>query len=380
MRNGRRLMEVLAAVGIGWSASWAVAAPWEKLLSIQRVEADPQKPYTITEQNGPWMIMACSFSATKAPEQARQQAHELALELRKRYKLPAYVYDKKFDLGKEVYGRGVDEFGRPRRMKYNRGVSEIEEIAVLVGDYPAVDDPEAQETLRKIKYCEPECLKVQEGKPTTRNLAAMRAIQRALLSAGNEKKNKGPMGHAFITTNPLLPDDFIAPKGLDELVLKANEGVEHCLLDCPGKYTVQVATFTGRVIIDQKEIQRIRQGKEMESQLAEAALKAHELTKALRIKGYDAYEFHDRSASIVTVGSFGSVGPTRADGVIELDPRIQATIDRFKGELKVTPEYPRGVMVPQRVIGISLDAQPLVVHVPKRSANALVRHQANRAK
>ena len=55
------------------------------------------------------------------------------------------------------------------------------------------------------------------------------------------------MGHAFITTNPLLPADYYAPrKGIDELVLRMNKGVTHSLLDCPGKYTVQVAHFMGR--------------------------------------------------------------------------------------------------------------------------------------
>ena len=46
--------------------------------------------------------MVCSFSG----EKAREEAKELALELRKRYKLPSYVYEKKFDLGKDLIGRG----------------------------------------------------------------------------------------------------------------------------------------------------------------------------------------------------------------------------------------------------------------------------------
>ena len=42
--------------------------------------------------------------------------------------------------------------------------------------------------------------------------------------------------------------------------------------------------------------------------------KAHKMTVALRAKGYEAYEFHDRYASIVTVGSYD-----RPD-----DPRLRA--------------------------------------------------------
>ena len=68
----------------------------------------------------------------------------------------------------------------------------------------------------------------------------------------------------------------------------------YSLLDCPGKYTVQVATFKGKVIIQQNEIRAIEDGKPMESELAEAAQKADKLARALRMKGYEAYQFHDR--------------------------------------------------------------------------------------
>ena len=44
------------------------------------------------------------------------------------------------------------------------------------------------------------------------------------------------MGHAFITTNPMLPKDYFAPKGVDGFVLRLNEGLEFSLLNCPGKY------------------------------------------------------------------------------------------------------------------------------------------------
>ncbi|MGQ9575043.1 MAG: hypothetical protein ACUVUC_06970 [Thermoguttaceae bacterium] len=354
----------------GWPLV-ALSAPWDILLSSRRVDADPQKSYVVTEQNGPWMIMACSFSGPNA----HQQARDLVLELRKRYKLPAYMYQKKFDFGKDLYGRGVDEFGNPKRMQFARGKSEIEEIAVLVGDYPSVDDPEAQETLRRLKYYQPECLKIEAGKPTARSLAGLRLIQASWLAPGNERRHRGPMGHAFVTTNPLLPSDYFAPKGIDELVLKANEGVEHCLLDCPGKYTVQVATFTGQVVIKPAEIAAIQRGKPVDSKLAEAALKAHQLTEALRIKGYEAYEFHDRYASIVTVGSFDSIGRPRPDGVIELDPRIQAIIDRFKADPAPTGQHPAGGVVARQILGIPLDPQPRLVHVPKRPASTLIRQQ-----
>jgi len=365
--SGKRGLCLLLVVVVlaGWLSTAAVGAPWDKLLTLRRVDADPEKSYQLTEENGPWMIMACSFSG----EHAAEEAHELALELRKRYKLEAYTYQKTFELGQEVYGRGIDRYGQPQRMKYQRG-SEFDEVAVMVGNYPSIDDPEAQQTLQRLKYYRPYCLEVDGHRPTSRTLAAWRLMQKHVLAPGNDKKRKGPMGHAMITTNPLLGTDYFVPRGLDPLVIEANEGVDHCLLDCPGKYTVQVATFRGRMIIDQRDISAIETGrKAMKSELVEAAEKAHKLTEALRLKGYDAYEFHDRYASIVTVGSFDWISRKLPDGRTEINPAVQATIDRF-GARQTRLGGQTGGMAQQTLLGIPFDLKPIAVHVPKRSITA----------
>ena len=363
----RRVALTLVLFGLGLAESYA-APPWAKLLSSERVEAEPGKTYTLAEGNGPWMIMACSFSG----EGAEKQANDLVHEIRKRYKLPAYLHEVKFDF-KDAQGRGIDKYGAPVKMRYQRG-SRLNEFAVLVGDYPAVDDPDGQKVLQKLKYSTPECLQLKDGKKTNQSLAGWRAMQQQLQEAmGGEKKQKGPMSHAFVTTNPLLPKEYFAPKGVDKLVLEMNDGVKNSLLDCPGKYTVQVAQFTGSVIIDQKEIHEIEQGKQMRSSLADAAEKAHRLTEALRLKGYDAYEFHDRYASIVTVGSFDSVGTPRQDGKIEINPRVHAIMKTFGADQANVPNPAPGAssgVLPTKLktlAGIAFDIQPIPVEVPRRS-------------
>jgi len=365
----KRLVQAwwISAVAVCCLAAFAQAAsPWARILSFNQVEADPNKSYALGQQNGPWMIMACSFSG----EGAEEQAHELVLELRKRYKLEAYTYKVHFEFG-ETRGRGLDQYGGPVRMRYR--VDELDEIAVLVGNYPSPGDPEAQRTLQVIKYARPECLKLQPGERTNQSLGAWRMAQRKFYEViGSEKKEKGPMGHAFITRNPLLPREEYEPGVVDELVLKMNEGVPHSLLDCPGRYTVQVATFKGNVILDQKEIEAVRQGKPLPSKLAEAAMKAHQLTEALRIKGYEAYEFHDRYASIVTVGSFDSVGTRLPDGRIELDPRIYAIMKTFGAEQVTMPGQLTPVTTLKTLMGIPFDIQPLPVQVPRRPIQAVI--------
>ena len=352
---------------VGWFSAEALAeGPWTRLLTFNRVEADPQKSYKLTEQNGPWVIMATSFSG----DGAEKQAHDLVLELRKRYKLPAYAHRQKFDFGKDVAGRGCDEYGAPLRMKFRRG-EQLDEIAVLVGDYPSVDDPQAQQALRKLKYSRPECLALQAERPTTQTLAGWRWNQKQLQELiGSRKKERGPMGHAFVTTNPLLGKEYFVPKGVDKLVLKMNKNVKHSLLDCPGNYTVQVARFKGQSILDQTEIQAVENGKDMGSKLAEAAIKAHRLTEALRLLGYEAYEFHDRHASIVTVGSFDSKGTTQADGRFEINPQVRAAIMTFGAEQTDVTGQPSGALKPKTLVDINFDIQPVPIEVPRHSISS----------
>jgi hypothetical protein len=367
LMNGKRIFQWVLLVGLGvasFTAAVRAAPPWENWGFFQKVEADPEKSYAVTESAGPWLIMACSFSG----KGAEAQAQALVLELRKRYHLPAYVHRAKFDL-KDVRGRGVNRYGAPPKMRYRHG-NEIEEIAVLVGDFPSVDDARARKVLDKLKYATPQCLKIKTNAPTNQTLAGWRKIQQELQAKlGSQNKSKGPMGHAFITRNPLLPDEYFTQKGLDPLVLKMNKNVEHSLLDCPGKYTVRVATFKGEVLINQEEIRNVEQGKKsMKSGLDEAALKAHKLTEYLRMKGYEAYEFHNRYSSVVTVGSFDSVGTPLPDGRIDLHPmivRIMRTFGSVQEPGKTGPQTEW-----QSLMGIRFDIQPWPIEVPKRSISA----------
>ena len=361
------LFALIAAAGPAEAAQ-----PWSKLGPFTRLEADPDCMYPLSEDNGPWTIMATTFSGPDAETQAR----ELVYELRKKYKLPAYTYQKKFDFTKGVEGKGIDKYGAPLTMRYHRK-NELVETAVLVGNYSSVSDPEAQKVLKRIKVMEPEALKVKDGESTSQSLAAFRTVQKALLpekGKGSERKKRGPMSHAFVITNPLLPTEYFAPRGMDKITLEMNKGVKHSLLDCPEKYTVQVASFKGqRVLLDAKTTSGksarsyLDRGAELNSKLAEAAEKAHKLTEALRGKGYEAYEFHDRYTSIVTVGGFSSVGSPRPDGKIEINPQMHAIMKTFGAKPdKVTGKIDK----PETVVGIPLDMQPTMVEIPRRSIAA----------
>jgi hypothetical protein len=369
----KSLLTVAAFAAAGSVAS--AQAPWQKLNMFRpKVEADEQADYSVTEDNGPWMIMAATF----AGKGGEQQAKDLILELRKKHRLEGHLHSKEFDYTQPVQGLHIDEFGNPKKLKHRRAYKS-QEYAVLVGNYASADDPQAQRDLERIKSLEPETLKTSKTKTTNQQLASWRKLigkMDANRRGDNAGTAKGPMSRAFITTNPLLPEQFFATRGVDKLVESMNQGVKHSLLDCPGKYTVQVATFMGKVVIDQTKVQQIlAEDRPVEGGLVEAAEKANKVCMALREKGYEAYEFHDRGMSIVTVGSFDSVGTPREDGKTEIHPKVHKIMQTFAAKDQDQTFGYSNVLGkrPKSLEGIKLDAQPMPVTVPKRSFSSTLR-------
>jgi len=357
MVSGALLGVLLLAVP-GWSKS-----PWQWVSFRSSGQAE-KTGHTLTDDSGPWLVFAASF----AGEGAQAEATQLANELQERLKVATYVHSQRFNFTESVQGIGVNPDLTPKKMRYDKaGV--FDEFAVLVGDFDSVDDPDLKDALRKVKYYRPECF-AKSGEKTTRRFAGLRELNKRI-NGDATKQKKGPLGAAFATPNPMIPREFFAPKGVDTFVVGMNEGVEHSLLTCPGPYTVRVATFRGNVVIDQREVAEIENSeKSMKSTLGQAALNAHKLTEALRKKGVEAYEFHDRHESFVTVGTYEWVGRPRADGKQEMNPAIVATIQRFSPTQQPLPGS-QGQSVaglqPRTLDGIAFDVQPWPVEVPKRS-------------
>jgi hypothetical protein len=373
------LTPIVAFVAVHWLDHSTFANPPWQIFSIKKIDADPNKSYPISEANGPWMIMLTTFRGDQAEQQARQLVHEL----RSHYRRNAYTHRQSYDFTHQVQGIGYNPDGTPKNMHYANH-EKFEEVAVLVGDYRAIDDPDGQKDLAMFKQAEPECMKSTAGKNSGGTFAELRRISQQMLG-GAPPKSGGPLANAFMTTNPVLPKDYFAPKaGIDKFVLELNKGVEHSLLDCKGHYSVKIATFTGRVVIDQRKINEIELGKESAAHdkghdvdpLHYAAAKAHALTEELRKKGFEAYEFHDRYSSIVTVGSFSSVGSPRTDGKTEINPQIHELMKTFGPDPKTMTKDggvnglgQKSVLVTieREKKSVLLDVQPIPIEVPRRS-------------
>lgn len=374
----------LAAMLLAVCISTPVLAgtPWNSFSPFGSIEADASRAYPLKREHGPWLIVAATFSG----EGAREQAHELVIEIRKELRLNAYSVQQHFDFTQPVEGLGVQQVmqGDPSQRGQNapqlyhkvmrhRKKEAFDEIAVLVGDFDSIYDPKLKGSLEKIKQAWPESLDARKRGGTTQRRIQMLADMRRI-TRDPARRGLGPMRGAFVSRNPLLPVEYFAPKGLDPLVAKMNETVEHSLLKCPGKYTVKVATFRGRVTIDAKDVQRLNSTPQeytaVDSQLAVAAEKAHHLTLALRQSGVEAFEFHDRHESVVTVGSFDSIGSRRADGKIEIDPSVHRLMESYKAKPTAVPGQPTAALAPRQYAGIYLDLQPVPVEVPRRSVAA----------
>jgi hypothetical protein len=114
--NQRRFVCVLLTLAVNLSSAWTARAakPWELLIPFKRVEADQNKSYELTEEDGPWMILAASFAGPGA----KQQAEQLVYELRKEFKMEAFVHKQTYDFSKPVVGLGINRYGGPKVMRH----------------------------------------------------------------------------------------------------------------------------------------------------------------------------------------------------------------------------------------------------------------------
>lgn len=397
------LLTTIAALTLAPAPQAEAQGFLKRFIPVKRVKADAEADYSLSQENGPWMVMACTFSG----EGAERQARELVLEFRDRFNIPAYAHAMDFKLDEGNMGRGLDEFGAPVRMKYRKG-DRLREWAVLAGDFPSIDDPEAQTLLQTVKTLRPDSLNPGTGGETSQSFAAIRAAQTVFVPRLGKSKELGPMRTAFMARNPLLPQEYFVPKGVDKFVEKMNSGMPYSLLDNKQKYSLKVATFDGQAVLEGAS-NTPRMTDADASPLEVAGDTAEMLVREMRRAGYDAYSFHDRHESIVTVGGFDQVTVRQLDGsqgpVPEIarlmqtfgaafntpsDPlqnaqlerqvrgeaqqRLQSFNQRFAASSQMTtgmkPKFARIPPDSKKAKVIPFDIYPQVVEVPKKSISA----------
>jgi hypothetical protein len=300
-------------------------------------------------EHGPWLILAITLSG----DDAKHQATALATELRSLLQQPCFVLEKATGTGgtlatrerikTDIYGNAIPV---ELEVKYANNSQELI-YAVLVGEFTSIEDRQMDEVLAKVKSARPPSLMADKSlqKPGDDADSANWLVQkyRSLIWTRSDRNEElGPMGAAFATRNPLLPDDYFEAPKVDEFVVNLNKNVEHSLLDCPGKFTVRVATFTGHAVTDFGNGSVASQMSDTTDALDKAALKAHKLTAALHAQGEsEAYEFHDRYGSYVMIGSFDSLGKEVATGQFQYNPAMLDIMQKWCGYRVVDTRDPQ---------------------------------------
>jgi hypothetical protein len=379
-----RRVTVVAVIVVGaLAASRPVNAQgWLPTSWFTSTDGDSRAMYPLAEKDGPWLVLATTFRG----EGARDDARRLVQELRSTHRLQAYTHEKAFDYTGEQRGVGLNPDGTPKRMRYANS-EQVVEVAVLVGDFASAEDPRGQKTLQKVKGLRPKAL---EGNVADRlESEFLQANQAHVRPASGAKP---PLHAAILIPNPLLPDDYFSRQRVDEFVMEMNADVTHGLLDCPGRYTVRVATFTGAGtfntgsggdepvesgagLVDMGRFVEVLKGNgwrdpqlrgvERESRLVEAADKAHRLTEALRRQGWQAWEFHDRDESMVCVGSIDQLTVPGQDGRPVPHPEVTRIVSALGPDRALLA---RGQIMPRAFDGIMLDVQPRPIDVPRPPA------------
>jgi len=245
---------------------------------------DPIEPYLLTKNDGPFMVNAKVF---RGPD-CQKMALALVKELREEYHLPAYVFRIK-DLPGRHLVRGIPPQADPSVMQANLKMPEkvrtYDEAAVLVGDAKTMKD--CEKLHHQVKKIKPRCL---EG---------MSSIF----------PWKDGLSKSTRTTNPYVAAQDLFPRKQDALIPKMNTGA-HSIANCSGRYTLQIAEFSGRTTFDAKDDNFRGLLKLRESPLRTAGDDAERLAAALmkdrefQQLGQPVYTFHDRTASRVYIGSF----------------------------------------------------------------------------
>lgn len=375
-RSAKRLLGTLCAAGVCCFVPAAARGQsgWLPTSWFTPQTVDTRAMYPLAEKDGPWLVLATTFRG----QGARDDARRLVQELRSRHGLTAYTHERAFDYTGTQSGVGFNPDGSPKKMRY-ANAEQVLEVAVLVGDFASCEDARGQKVLRTIKSLHPAALSGEAGK--SRAFSDFRAL------TGIEKAAKGPMHLAFMIPNPLLPEEFFARQQVDEFVREMNADVTHSLLDCPARYSVRVATFTGSGTIgraaeteESRASGLVDMGKLItsmrgsgwkdpavrslpsESRLVEAADKAHRLTVALRRAGWQAWEFHDRESSIVCVGGIDQLAVRQADGKAVVHPEITRIVTSLGPD---PAKLAQGVIEPRAFDGIFLDVDPKPIDVPR---------------
>ena len=314
-------------------------------LEAAPIHFEQGRRYNLHKKHGPWMIMVASFQPAAHDGKVRdgktpqQLADELVWELRllQPNPIPAYTYSL---AARDERVETTDRLGREEARTL---LTTRDQVCVIAGNYDSLE--QGQATLKWIKRFQPKCLQQDGVKYLKTN------------------RRQGPLGGAFLTVNPLLSPEEVKQRQRDPLLVKLNSGGKYSLYENKGEYTLVVASFSGKKMAhigdsnspEAEAAFRLRAdgsegggdgfgnfwNKTETNDLDAASFSAWELAATLREReNFDAYIWHDRYQSIVTVGSFQSPNDPKLKKYMRVFAPAPVTQVAATGDPVVFPEAP----------------------------------------
>lgn len=319
------------------------------------------KRYKLSKIHGPWMIMVAAIRDVDDEDRRTQgmsaweAADEIVFALRKDG-IPAYVYsqDEKMD---EISSPSAGGTGS------RRYIAQHGYISVMAGNFQSNSDKKAQEALEIIK---------KKFNPTFLNDPKNGGI------LPRTPGRPSPFSRAFLTVNPLWEGE-VRDSEEDNFITALNADQKYSLLQNKGKYTLIVATFHGSSVMQVGNNSAVRAvgyfekhfGKSLDG-CAENAITLTEKLRNAKKYGYDtnfdAWVFHDKYKSVVTVGSYDSTNDpeirmlaTKFGGKVVRNPKTGE--DALAAEAFTVPKLPKRNEAPDYTW--ILDPQPKIMKVPR---------------
>jgi hypothetical protein len=276
----------------------------------------------VTPELGEWMIMVASYSGREGPMRARK----MVVELRRVYRLPAYVFnfgaeEKRKELERvtrlieqqkaELKAQGITS-DQPIHVRHAR----IEEhCAVLIGGYPNVDA--ANKVRNELKRIEPDPKVFMLEKPG--DLFDVKFYTPNPDSKGETRQDAtyvNPFTRAIPVRNPAVKHERPVEK-LDISVLRRiNADERYNLLKCNKRFTLVIKQFNMLGVATARNDPApstagwdpLGAFKKSADPVDYAAENAHRLAEALRLGNkLEAYVMHTKHYSLVTIGGYDSL-------------------------------------------------------------------------
>lgn len=294
-------------------------------------------PWYVKPEYGQWMICVKSYSGATAKE----FAEGLAREIREKYQVPAYLFERgaverqmererhNAELARkraaeakieadwnavqararaEAAAKGMEFIESKREVKASTTLIE-DQYAVLIGGWP--DMATARREMEKVRKWEPPAdKKLMDAQFITRDSGGQRS---------GELAHVNPFQAGMVVPNPVAPKVADAESEAEtKFVLKLNENEEYSVLKIQKPWTICVKLYTPPVDLKGKSEQRSVMAKlfnpKPDTMLASAGY-ARDMAKALRAMkpstenlhgAFESYVLHTKYGSMVCVGQFDS--------------------------------------------------------------------------